>query len=129
MLKIKKKDKVMIKTGKDSGKIGEVLKVFIGTNRLIVSKANMVKRHQRPSQKNPGGILEKEASISISNVSLICPQCDKATRVGFKLLGDGKKMRVCKKCKEGNVHTLGETELPMMPRELFVPARITKIHT
>ncbi|HLD29310.1 MAG TPA: 50S ribosomal protein L24 [bacterium] len=100
MFKIRKKDKVMVRTGKDKGKMGEVLMVFPDKGRVIVSKANMVKKHQRPTQDSPGGIVEKECPVSISNVSLLCPRCDKPARVGFRFLEDGKKVRFCKKCQE-----------------------------
>jgi len=100
MRKIKKGDKVVVRVGKDKGKIGEVIKVFQDKNRIIVSKVNIIKKHQRPTQENPGGILEKESPIHISNVLLLCPQCDQKTRVGFRILEDGKKVRVCKKCGE-----------------------------
>ena len=100
MLKIRKKDKVIVKTGKDVGKQGEVLKVFQKTGRIVVSKVNLIKRHSRPTQDQPGGIIEKEGSINLSNVQLLCPKCDQATRVRFDHLSDGKKIRVCKKCGE-----------------------------
>jgi len=100
MLSIKKKDKVVVKTGKDKGKTGEVLKVFPETSRVIVSKINFIKRHTRPTQTEPGGITEKESPIHISNVQLICPKCNQATRVKMDRLSDGKKIRVCRKCGE-----------------------------
>ena len=99
-IRIKKGDKVVVITGRDKGKTGEVLRVMPRENRAIVAGINRVKRHQRQSQTQEGGIVEKEASLHLSNVSLLCPQCDKPVRVGFKLLGDGKKVRFCKKCKE-----------------------------
>lgn len=100
MLTIKKKDKVVVKTGKDKGKIGEVLKIYPGSSRIIVSKINFIKRHTRATQTGPGGIVEKESPIHISNVQLICPKCNKATRVKIDYLSDGKKIRVCRKCGE-----------------------------
>jgi large subunit ribosomal protein L24 len=100
MLPIRKKDKVVVKTGKDKGKTGEVLKVFPTTSRVIVSKINFIKRHTRASQTTPGGITEKESSINISNVQLICPKCDQPTRVKIDHLSDGKKIRVCRRCGE-----------------------------
>ncbi len=100
MLPIRKKDKIVVKTGKDKGKTGEVLKVFPATSRVIVSKINFIKRHARPTQTTPGGITEKEASIHISNVQLICPKCNQATRVKIDHLSDGKKIRVCRRCGE-----------------------------
>jgi len=100
VLTVKKKDKVIVKTGKDKGKTGEVLKVFPQTSRLIVSKINFIKRHTRPTQISPGGITEKESPVHISNVQLICPKCNRATRVKIDHLSDGKKIRVCRKCGE-----------------------------
>ncbi len=100
MRKIKKKDIVVVITGKDKGKKGEVLKVLPKENRVIVSKVNIVKKHMRPTQTRPGGIKEIESPIHISNVMLICPKCAQPTRVGFTFLPDGKKVRVCKKCGE-----------------------------
>ncbi|MCK9583209.1 MAG: 50S ribosomal protein L24 [Endomicrobiales bacterium] len=100
MLTVKKKDTVVINTGKDKGKKGEVLKVYIETNKVIVSKINFVKRHKKPTQNEPGGIREKEAPVPISNVMLICPKCAKPTRPKFDTLFDGKKVRVCRKCGE-----------------------------
>ncbi|RLD18180.1 MAG: 50S ribosomal protein L24 [Caldiserica bacterium] len=100
MRKIKKKDKVVVIAGKDKGKIGEVLKVIPKRNRVIVSKVNIVKRHRRPTANEPGGIIEKEAPIHISNVMILCPHCDKKTRVGFKIIEGSRKVRFCKKCGE-----------------------------
>jgi len=100
VLTIKKKDKVIAKTGKDKGKTGEVLKVFPETSRVIVSKINFIKRHTRATQTAPGGITEKESPVHISNVQLICPKCNRPTRVKIDRLSDGKKIRVCRKCGE-----------------------------
>jgi len=100
-LKIKKDDKVMVIAGKDKGKIGTVLSVDKEKQRVVVEKVNIVKRHLRPSVNAPqGGIVEKEAPIHISNVMLICNKCAQPTRIGKKVLEDGRKVRVCKKCKE-----------------------------
>jgi len=100
MLNIKKKDKVVVLAGKDKGKQGEVLKLFIEKNRVIVSKVNFVKRHTKSTQRDPGGIKEKEAPISLSNVMLVCPKCNMPTRPKFDKLSDGKTVRVCRKCGE-----------------------------
>ena len=100
MRKVKKKDKVVVIAGKDKGKIGEVLKVIPKRNRVIVSKVNIVKKHKRPTAEEPGGIIEKEAPIHISNVMILCPHCDKKTRVGFKIIEGSRKVRFCKKCGE-----------------------------
>ena len=98
---VRKNDTVIITTGKDSGKRGRVLRVLPVKNRLIVEGANMIKRHTRPNpQKNiKGGIVEREASLHASNVQLVCPECGKMTRVGRRLLGDGRKVRICRKCE------------------------------
>ena len=100
MLTIKKKDKVVILSGKDKGKKGEVLKLYPETNRAVVSKINFVKRHTRPTQTDPGGIREKEAPLSVSKLMLVCPKCDQPSRPKFDVLSDGKKIRVCRRCGE-----------------------------
>lgn len=99
--KIKKGDHVLVIAGKDKGKKGEVLKVFPKEERVVISGVAMVKRHTRPTQADPdGGIKQFEAPIHISNVSAIDPKSSKATRVGFKTLKDGTKVRVAKKSGE-----------------------------
>lgn len=100
MLPIKKKDKVLVISGKDRGKKGEVLKVISEKGRVIVSKVNFIKRHTRPTQTDPGGIREKESPLDISNVMLICPRCNQPVRPLFERANDGKKNRFCRKCKE-----------------------------
>jgi len=98
---IRKNDTVLIITGKDRGKRGRVLKVLPEKNRLIVEGMNLIKRHTRPNPgKNvKGGIVEREASLHASNAQLVCPECGAQTRVGRKVLGDGRKVRVCRKCE------------------------------
>jgi len=98
---IRKNDNVLVITGKDRGKRGRVLRVVPGDNRLIVEGVNMIKRHTKPNPgKNiQGGIVEREASIHASNVQLVCPECGTQTRVGHKILGDGRKVRICRKCE------------------------------
>ena len=101
---LRKNDNVLIITGKDRGKKGRVLKVVPAKNgkvRLIVEGVNMIKRHTKPNPgKNiKGGIVEREASLHASNVQLVCPECGAQTRVGHKQLGDGRKVRVCRKCE------------------------------
>jgi len=98
--KIKKGDKVIILAGKDKGRTGEVVKMITETNRAIVSGANMVKRHTRPTQYDPGGIKDMEAPLHVSNLALVDPKSGEATRVGFKTLKDGKKVRFAKKSGE-----------------------------
>jgi large subunit ribosomal protein L24 len=99
-LKIKKGDKVVVITGRDKGKVGEVKKVMPTENRVIVDGVNMIKRHTRPSAGNPGGIVEKEASIHVSNVAYVDPKTDKPTRIGYKTLEDGRKVRVARRSGE-----------------------------
>ena len=89
-LKIKKGDKVVVITGRDKGKTGEVLKVFREENRLLVQGIHMVKRHQRQTMQAQGGIVEKEASIHVSNVAHIDPETKKPTRVGYRMDGERK---------------------------------------
>ena len=95
-LKIKKGDKVIVITGKDKGKSGEVLNVIPKTNRVLLRGINVAKRHTAQSQTSQGGILDKELSIHISNVSHIDPKENKATKIGYKFLKDGRKVRFSK---------------------------------
>ena len=100
-LRIKTGDKVVVIAGKEKGKTGNVLKVYPAESRLLIEGVNMVKRHTKPSQVNPeGGIIEKEAPIHISNVAVADPKTGKASRVGYKFLEDGKKVRYAKKSGE-----------------------------
>ncbi len=100
-LAIKKNDTILVVAGKEKGKKGRVLSVMPSDNKLIVEKVNVIKRHMKPSKKySQGGIIEKEAPIHISNVMLICPRCNKPTKIANITFDDGKKSRVCKKCKE-----------------------------
>ena len=94
--KIKKGDKVVVISGSDKGRTGEVLKVLPDDNRVIVQGVKMIKRHTRPSAMNQGGIVEKEAAIHVSNVAHIDPKTDKPTRVGFKFVEDNRKVRFAK---------------------------------
>ena len=98
--KFKKGDTVTVLAGRDKGKKGEILRVLPADSRLFVQGVNMVKRHTRPSQTAAGGIIEKEASIHVSNISHVDPVSDKPTRVGFKTLDDGRKVRVAKSSGE-----------------------------
>jgi len=98
---LKKNDLVMVIAGKEKGKSGRILKVFPRKNRALIEKINFIKRHTRPSgQTKQGGIVEREAPIHVSNVMVICEKCNLPIRVGKKILDDGKKVRVCKKCGE-----------------------------
>ena len=98
--KIRKGDKVIVTTGKDKGKSGEVLRVLRDEARVLVQGVNMIKRHTRPAPGNPGGIIDKEATIHISNVALADPKSGKPTRVGFKLLDGGRKVRIARRSGE-----------------------------
>jgi large subunit ribosomal protein L24 len=98
-LKIKKGDKVVVITGRDKGKTGEVLKVFREENRLLVQGVHMVKRHQRQTMQVQGGIIEKEATIHVSNVAHIDPKTSKPTRVGYRMDGE-RKIRVARRSGE-----------------------------
>ena len=99
-LKIKKGDKVVVITGSDRGKTGEVLRVLRSEMRVLVQGVNMVKRHTRPSPGEPGGIIEKEAPLHISNVAHIDPKDDKATRVGWKTVEGDRKVRFARRSGE-----------------------------
>ena len=99
-LKIKKGDKVIVLTGRDKGRTGEVLKALPRENRVVVQGVNVVKRHTRPSQVSNGGIVEKEASIHVSNVAHIDPKDNKATRIGFKVIEGDRKVRFAKRSGE-----------------------------
>ena len=89
----------MVMTGRDKGKTGKVLQIYPERNRALVEKLNMVKKHKRPDQKTrQGGIVEKEASINLSNLMIYCGQCKKAVRTGVIVSKEGKKTRSCKKC-------------------------------
>ena len=95
-LKIKKGDKVIVITGKNKGKTGEVLQIFPEKNRAMVRGVNIIKRHTKPTQNDPGGIKEKEGTISISNLAFFEESKNKPTRIGFKFLEDGRKVRFSK---------------------------------
>jgi large subunit ribosomal protein L24 len=98
---IKKNDKVIVLAGKEKGKIGNVLKVDSEKGCVVVEKVNMVKRHTRPGGKSAqGGIVEKEAPIHVSNLMVVCSKCAEPARIGKRILEDGSKVRVCKKCGE-----------------------------
>jgi len=100
-IRLKKNDLVEVTTGKEQGKTGKILKVFREKNQVLVEKVNMIKRHTRPSPTTgQGGIVEKEAPLQVSKVMLICPKCATATRFRLTRTAEGKKARVCRKCKE-----------------------------
>ena len=99
--RLRKNDTVEVTAGKDAGKRGRILKVLRERNRLIVQGVGFIKKHTRPNpQRNiKGGIAEREAPIHASNVMIVCGECDKRTRIGTKVLGDGRKVRVCRRCE------------------------------
>ncbi|MBF0560494.1 MAG: 50S ribosomal protein L24 [Alphaproteobacteria bacterium] len=99
-LKIKKGDRVVVITGRDKGKRGEVLRAIPKENRLIVQGVNVVKRHQRQTQATEGGIIEKESPIDVSNVAHIDPKTGGPTRIGYKVLDDGRKVRIARRSGE-----------------------------
>ncbi len=100
-MKIKKGDTVLVLTGNYKGKKGKVKEVITKDNKLVVEGINLRKMHRKPRKTgDPGGILEKESSVSLSNIKFICPSCGKPTRVGFTFLEDKRKVRYCKSCNE-----------------------------
>lgn len=99
---VKKGDTIAVLAGKDNGKKGKILHVFPKKNRVMVEGINFVKRHTRgdPRKGQQGGIITRETSIHISNIMLICPNCNQPSRLGKIILNNGSKVRVCKKCNE-----------------------------
>lgn len=101
LARIKKNDTVMVIAGKERGKIGKVLRVMPKEHRAIVERLNIVKRHVKPrGPQQPGGIIEKEAPIHLSNLMPMCERCNAPTRVGRRILEDGSKARFCRRCGE-----------------------------
>jgi large subunit ribosomal protein L24 len=101
MAHVRRGDTVGVISGKERGKRGKVLRILHDKGRLVVEKVNMIKKHQRPTQKlRQGGIIEREGPLAISNVLLICSRCDRPVRSGTTILADGRKIRVCKRCGE-----------------------------
>jgi len=100
-IQLRKGDQVKVMAGPDAGRSGRVLSVNPLKNTVIVEHANIVKRHTRanPNKNVKGGIVEREATLHASNVQLVCPECGAQTRIGHKILGDGRKVRVCRKCE------------------------------
>ncbi len=100
-VKIRRGDTVAVLTGRERGKRGKVLRVMPEKSRVLVEHVNMIKRHQRPTQKlRQGGIIEREGSIHLSNVQIVCTRCNQPSRTGVKVLDDGRKTRVCRRCHE-----------------------------
>ena len=101
MNKVRRNDTVLVISGKDRGKTGVVRQVLPKNTRVVVEGINLIKKHQRPTQKlRQGGIIERENPLALSNVLLVCGRCDRPVRTGVQVLGDGRKLRVCKKCGE-----------------------------
>ena len=100
-LKIRKGDRVKVIAGRSKGKIGDVLRVIAADERVVVSGVNVIKRHTKPNPQRQikGGVIEREAPLHASNVQMVCPECGKPTRLGKKILGDGRKVRICRKCE------------------------------
>jgi len=100
LVRLKKGDMVKVLAGKDKGKTGKVLKALPEKGKVIIEKINIIKKHKRPDQKSKGGVMEKEGSIHISKVGLLCNKCNTAVRIKSKVLEDGKKVRLCSKCND-----------------------------
>ena len=98
--KVKNGDRVIVTAGRDKGKRGEVLRVYTGDERVLVSGVNMVKRHQKQTARAQGGIVSKESPVHLSKIAHVDPKTGDATRVGFKVLGDGRMVRFAKKSGE-----------------------------
>lgn len=100
-MQIRKNDSVMVIAGKERGKTGKILRVVPERQQVFIERVNLVKRHTRPrGPQQPGGIVEKEAAIHASNVMVMCDKCNAPVRVGQKILTDGKKLRLCRRCGE-----------------------------
>src|SRR5215475_9965593 len=98
---VRRGDTVAVIAGRERGKRGKVLRVLPDDGRVLVEKVNMIKKHQRPTQKlRQGGIIEREGFFALSNVLLVCARCDRPSRSGIKILADGRKIRVCRRCGE-----------------------------
>ena len=100
MPKIRREDTVLVIKGKERGKTGVIRQMIPHKRRVIVTGVNMVKRHMRPRADRPGGIIEREGTIHVSNVMIICKSCNKPTRVGFRFRENGSKVRFCRHCSQ-----------------------------
>jgi large subunit ribosomal protein L24 len=100
-MRVRRGDTIMVTTGKERGKRGKVLRVLPAAGRVLVEHVNMTKKHQRPTPKlRQGGIIEREGPIALSNVMVVCARCDRPSRIGLQVLADGRKVRVCRRCRE-----------------------------
>ena len=100
-MQIRKNDSVLVIAGKERGKTGKVLRVLKERDAVVIERLNIVKRHTKPrGPQQTGGIVEKEAAIHASNIMIMCDKCNAPARIGRKVLADGKKVRVCRNCKE-----------------------------
>ena len=98
---VRRGDTVAVIAGRERGKRGKVLRVLPEAGRVVVEKVNMMKKHQKPTQKlRQGGIIEREGALALSNVLLVCGRCNQPSRAGIKVLSDGRKVRVCRRCGE-----------------------------
>jgi large subunit ribosomal protein L24 len=100
MAKLRREDTVMVTTGRERGKTGVVRQVMRAEGRVVIAGVNVVKRHMRPRADRPGGIIEREAPVHISNVMVVCKSCGKPTRVAFRFRDDGHKVRYCRRCSQ-----------------------------
>jgi len=100
MAKLRREDTVMVITGRERGKTGVVRQVMRAEGRVVVSGVNVVKRHMKPRADRPGGIIEREAPLHVSNVMVVCKSCSKPTRVAFRFRDDGRKIRYCRRCNQ-----------------------------
>jgi len=100
MAKVRREDTVQVITGRERGKTGVVRQVMRGEGRVVVTGVNVVKRHMKPRADRPGGIIEREAPVHVSNVMVVCKSCSKPTRVAFRFRDDGRKIRCCRRCNQ-----------------------------
>lgn len=100
MAKVRREDTVLVVTGRERGKTGVVRQVMRDEGRVVVAGVNVVKRHMRPRADRPGGIIEREAPLHVSNVMVVCKSCSKPTRVAFRFRDDGRKIRYCRHCSQ-----------------------------
>jgi len=98
MARVRREDTVLVITGRDRGKTGVVRQVLPGKERIVIAGVNVVKRHMKPRAERPGGIIEREAPLHVSNVMVVCKTCSKPTRVAFRFRNDGRKVRYCRRC-------------------------------